>query len=225
MKVVLGFHFRGDNGLRDEIFKRLRPMVEGLYGFSASYDCDSGHTIYNRAASRNLVVRRALELEADVVVVCDADSIPERQPLERTIQSAFSDGGIWTPFDRVNQLSAFFIRRKTLRPEKLGAFHTYGPSFGGCYVARPSEWVRIGGMDERIEGWGYEDQIFLVAARTWALGHQFHSGTLYTFEHPRWVSAEKQAQNAYLRDRYNENCGNQEKIRELQAGSNHFRPN
>lgn len=222
MKVVLGFHYRGDK-YREPIFKQIRPVLEGYDLWDDIIECDSGHIPYNRSASRNLVVKQAIDRSADVVVVCDADSLPEREPLEKSIYAATTADGIFTPFDRVHQLSASFVRNLPHNILRMRPFNTYGPSFGGCYVTTPDNWIRAGGMDERICGWGYEDQIFLVAAKTFLSGHQLHPGNLLTFEHPRQHEINFRRANSELRDLYNENCGNKEKIRELQAGSNDWR--
>lgn len=223
MKVVLGFHFRGDR-FRDPIYQQIRPILEDYDLWDDIIECDSGHIPYNRSASRNLVVKEAIDRSADVVVVCDADSLPEKEPIEKSIYAASSDGGLWTPFDKVHQFSASFVRNLPYNILRLRPFNTYGPSFGGCYVATPPDWVGVGGMDERIQGWGYEDQIFLVAARTFLSGHNMYPGNLLTFEHPRQHDTDFRRANSELRDLYNENCGNKEKIRELQAGSNEWCP-
>src|SRR5690554_1258753 len=58
MRVLLGFHYRDDGSRRrEQIFGRVRPIVESLYSWDKVVVCDSGHTPYNRAASRNEVVK------------------------------------------------------------------------------------------------------------------------------------------------------------------------
>jgi hypothetical protein len=221
MKVVLGFHFRGDS-LREKIFERVKPIVRSLSLFSDVYDCDSGHAIYNRSASRNLVVKKALELGADVVVICDADSVPEQRPLEEAINECMVTGKLHVPFNTVKLLSPSHLNRKTIELSRLRAISSYGPSCGGVYVVRPQRWVEAGGMDERIVGWGYEDEIFLVSTTTFLGRYVSHPGNLYTFNHARRVLTDSVTTNSVLRDLYNKNIGNPTKIREIQRGSNDF---
>lgn len=219
MKVILGFHFR-DDGHRGLIFDIVRERVRQLFRFDDIFVYDSGHDPYSRSASRNLVIKRALEVSADVVVVCDADSIPEEQPLKEAINGAFQSSLFHVPFTTVRVLSPARLGRLPERLEYVRPIYSYGPSFGGCYVTRPQLWVDVGGMDERIVGWGYEDEIFLVATTTFSGQHVSHTGNLYTFNHSRGSYLSALSSNGALRDSYNENIGNKEKIRVLQRGSN-----
>lgn len=219
MRAVLGFHYRATPE-REIIYEAVRGLVSDLYAFDEVYECDSGQHPYSRAASRNLVVQRAIDTSADVVVICDADSVPQRDPLREAIESAHRDGRLHVPFTSVSVLSRSLLRRKTILFERSRSIYTYGPSCGGIYIIRPSEWVFLGGMDERIVGWGYEDEILLVAASTFLMGFVPHPGNLYTFNHSRGVDASSAPGNIELRDSYNQNSGNAEKIREIQRGSN-----
>jgi hypothetical protein len=217
MNVALGFHFR-DDGERGKIFEAIRERVESLYPFDEVLIVDSGHQPYNRAASRNLIVKRAIE--SDVVVVCDADSIPEEKPLREAIDGAYGSSLFHIPFQTVRVLSSSRVRRLPDNLKSVREIYRYGPSFGGCYVVRPQLWWDVGGMDERIVGWGYEDEIFLVATTTFSGKYVSHPGNLYTFNHSRGPDLDSRPPNGALRDSYNENIGNKEKIREIQRFSN-----
>src|SRR5690606_352334 len=63
-------------------------------------DADSGHTPFSRAGSRNHGAALAMAAGADVIVVCDADTIPEPGPLHAAIGQAATDGRLHTPDTR-----------------------------------------------------------------------------------------------------------------------------
>jgi len=223
LRVLLGFPFRGE-GVRRSVFDRVRPSVEGLYDFKYTFVYDSEHTPFNRAATRNGIAGYADICGYDVVVICDADSIPEEGPLTEAITACYNKGGLHIRFDKVRVMPARYAKSPPDRYQRKKPLYTYGPSCGGVFVIRPSEWVLAGGMDERIVGWGYEDEIFLVSVKTFLGKPTHYSGDLINFQHPRGGELDFTAHNTQLRDSYNQNVGNKTKIREIQRGSNLFTP-
>jgi len=223
LSVILGFPYRA-TPQRAAIFDQVRPLVEGLFDFNEVVIMDSGHDRFNRAASRNMIARYAINKMVHVVVICDADSIPDREVLKEAILEAQGDSDLHVPFDTVRVLPYGRFFREPTKYARMRPISTYGPSCGGCYVLRPNLWQTIGGMDERIEGWGFEDQIFLAAVNTFAGGPVYHVGDLTTIDHVRDVSDDHTAQNGDLVDRYHSVEGNQDEFRKVSAGSNGFRP-
>lgn len=224
MRVVLGVHFRGEND-RKIIFDLLRPHLEATFHYSEVIIVDSGHIPYNRAAGRNLIVEKALSVGADVVVIADADGVPQPEILSRAIHEANRDGKLHIPFDVVEIRTLPLLMKK---PRLLG-FGTphlrYGPSCGGIYVINPKSWVAAGGQDERIVGWGFEDECFIVSVRTFLGDYTCHPGILYGYAHTRQRESETVVlKNIALRDQYNALLFNKEALRELQRGSNRIRP-
>ncbi len=226
MRVLLGFHFRNDqSGVRGSIFDRVRPIVEDLYEWSGVIVADSGHPVYNRAASRNVIVREALKGEYDVVAIFDADSIPEQQALITAIREANQRNRIICPFNQVKVLSANTFLVKPKKYQRIKPVFEYGESFGGVYVTAPETWRYVGGMDERIEGWGFEDQILLSAAKTFLGGPAFVHGTLHNINHVRDMDSLKNDSNNALIRRYHAAEGKPDEFRAIQSGSNRFCPN
>lgn len=222
MKVLLGFHFRDDGIRRGEIFRRIRPIVEGLYPWSDVWVRDSGHDPYSRAASRNLIVREAEKSGFDVVVINDADSIPQSEALETAISRAYHNREIVVPFDNVHVLAVnnFFVRPD--RYETFRPLYKYGTSFGGVYVTTPQTWAYVGGMDERVIGWGFEDQIILSAVHTFLHGPVYVPGILFNVNHPRDTSSLKIESNDRLIREYHAAQGKIDEFRALQLGSNAY---
>jgi predicted glycosyltransferase involved in capsule biosynthesis len=221
MDVVLGFPFRGV-GERESIFSKVRPLVESMYPFSNVLVADSGHETFNRAATRNVIADWAIREQASVVVICDADSIPQEEVLRETIEMVYEDGQVRIPFDEVRVLPSNRFLRHPNRFEGIVPRLTYGPSCGGIYVLRPSLWRSLGGMDERIDGWGFEDRIFLCAINTFSEGPIFHVGNLYTVDHSRDIHNLKHPENNVLMDRYLAAEGNPSEFKLVSLGSNRF---
>jgi len=217
MRVLLGFHYRDDGSRRrEQIFGRVRPIVESLYSWDKVVVCDSGHTPYNRAASRNEVVKIAEQENFDVAVICDADSIPHKDSLAQAIDYALRYERLTIPFDRVKVLPAVRFNARPDRYAKLKPLYEYGESCGGIYVCTPSLWRRLGGMEERVVGWGFEDQIILSASITFASGPVFIPGVLYTINHPRDASSLRIESNDQLIRRYHAAEGKPALFREIQ---------
>src|SRR5690606_38651143 len=57
---------------------------------------DSSHPRFSRSGSRNAAVRAA---RSDVVVICDADTLPQEEVLKETIEAARSDHRLHLPYD------------------------------------------------------------------------------------------------------------------------------
>jgi hypothetical protein len=183
MRAMLAIPFRGNGGERERILGKTLELLRNLYNWQHVELFDTKHPVFNRAASRNLGVFSAEQYGCDVVVVCDADSIPEKEPLWAAIHSA-NDGIIHFPFTSVAEYPADRIHELD---STLSAARTLGtgwyPSQGGCWVATPKAWWEAGGMDERIIHWGPEDRAFLAAYRTLLGDSVRHEGMLVSVSH------------------------------------------
>lgn len=141
--------------------------------------------------SRNLGVRKAQEAGCDIVILNDADTIPELSSLLEAAKLAYSDNMVHNPYHlcktfTYEESKPYYDGLKELH-ELKGTEHV--TANGGIYVCTPQAWWSIGGMDEKFKQWGYEDSAFNYAhaiingvdiVRNWgtiySLGHepQFH---------------------------------------------------
>lgn len=144
---------------------------------------DSGHAEFNRAASRNAGVRAAGDV--DVVVLGDADTIPNPDALLAAITGAAADGLPHVALDKMAHLTATETTRLltggTITPRKVL------PHDSSCYAIRPAAWWRAGGQDERFTGWGGEDTSFTAACRTLLGPCVPHRGTAWALHHDETV--------------------------------------
>lgn len=140
--------------------------------------------VWNLAASRNDGVKKAQEAHCDVIIVNDADTIPEIGPLTKAIEECQKDGLIHLPFKIVNYLEEsetdVYLSGKT---EGLKARLFFG-GVSGVLVCKPETWWELGGQDEKFKQWGGEDDAFAIAHKIIKRAPMVdHSGLIYCFGH------------------------------------------
>lgn len=211
---MLAIPFRDDSdNTRLPAFQVVRERLATFYDFKHVLVVDSGHVPFNRAATRNLAVKQAEAMSADVIVLCDADSIPEKKPLGDAILDSYTDGLLHYPFNQVWEMTAKAIYLvkvgKSLDLLKNRAFCRYGPSQGGIWICRPDTWWAAGGQDPRLSGWGCEDRAMVASSNTLIGSPKHHEGVLMCLYHRR-PSLEEQwiPEDVELLHRYDNARGN-----------------
>ncbi|MFE3202231.1 glycosyltransferase family 2 protein [Embleya sp. NPDC059237] len=186
MNVAVVLPWRAADPARVRNHGHVRAYLRDHLPHATHLDTDSGHTPFSRAATRNHGIRRAAELGADVVVLCDADTLPDPDALHAAVEGA-ADGRLHLPHTSYRGLDEQGTT-DYLCGAPLAACGTelmMTGSTGGVLVVRPDAWALAGGMDERFTGWGCEDTAFLAAADT-LLGHSVrHSAQLVHLWHPK----------------------------------------
>jgi len=148
--------------------------------------------IWLPSASRNIGVKKAQEAGADIIIMNDADTIPEISSLLEAIEAANNDELIHLPYmdaKYLNEKSSeqYYNNEKPLQ-ECEHTFYPYPQSDGGIWVFKPQSWWDVGGMDEHFKQWGYEDRA-LHFAHYVIKGQAFvrHFGTIYSFNHKEQI--------------------------------------
>jgi hypothetical protein len=169
------------NAHHDTVRNHLRDLLPG----AIHLDVDSGHDPFSRAGSRNEGVRKAEEVGADVVVICDADTLVEAAPLHAAIEAA-TDGRLHLPYTWYRGLSRggtmAYLARVRLADCEAELEHEWAT--GGVLVTRPDAWWKAGGMDERFLAWGFEDAAYRTAADALLGPTVRHEGTIAHLWHP-----------------------------------------
>jgi hypothetical protein len=185
-----------DDGHRSAACQAVCGHLRSILPGSPLLLVDSGHETFNRSASRNLGVGRAGPEE--VVVVCDADTIPEAQSLKNAITRAY-DGRLHYPFAVVNYLTeagtALVLAGESPDPTRIE--FSIPSAQGGVMVMRASAWRAAGGMPEDFIGWGYEDNAWYAAVAK-AIGPPIHhAGVAWHLWHPhdRYAGTIEQTRN------------------------------
>ena len=185
-----------DDGARAQVCQyvcdRLRAMLPGV----GLVLCDSGHETFNRSASRNLGVKMAGHDE--IVVVCDADTIPDPSGLQTALVAALQ-GGLHYPCAVVNYLTeaGTELVLAGAAPDPARIEFSLPGAHGGCMVMLAKTWQELGGQDERFTGWGFEDNAWWATVRD-RVGHPtHHPGAAWHLWHPheRYAGTVEQTRN------------------------------
>jgi hypothetical protein len=183
-------------------------------------DVDTDHTPFCLAACRNNGVRRADEHGADVVVLADADTLPEREPLLEAIEQARYSRFVHLPYTEYRSLRATGTgQHRAGKPLQECDHLTVDGACSGVYVTTPATWWSHGGQDELFRGWAPEDAAWMCAHKT-LLGAEpvRHEGRVYALHHNSPVKNGPDFEAGYARIyRYHQAQGNPAAMRALIA--------
>lgn len=125
---------------------------------------DTDDDPFNLAAVRNLAVRTST---ADVVILADADTIPELGPLRTAIDLATDGRGTVLPYTEYWSLRADGSRQALAGVPLPRCNHLTIPgACSGVYVTTRQGWDRHHGQDEQFAGWGCEDAAWWITHTT-----------------------------------------------------------
>jgi hypothetical protein len=134
---------------------------------------DSGHTPFNRAASRNLAVREAERLGHWKLAITDADCIPTASAVKEAFATV-DDSAVHLPYRSCRVLN-----------DQGNPILELDFTCGGTYITTVNAWNTIGGQDERFTKWAPEDFAFSMAHRTLLGEMTRHDGVLLSLAHQR----------------------------------------
>lgn len=168
------------------------------------------------AACRNRAIREAPD--GAVVVINDADTLPEVAPLRAAIAAAASSPLVHLPYTEYRWLGAHGSAQVAAGVPLADCDHTViDGACSGVYVATASTWASHGGQDEGFRGWGFEDAAWRLAHIT-LLGAPpaRHPGRVFALHHRAEVreGAGYEA-NAARMQRYRDADGDRDAMAEL----------
>jgi hypothetical protein len=162
-------------------------------------------------------MRAAERCAADVVVLNDADTVPNLKALVAAIDGACNKGGLHFGLDRMQYLDA-----EQTDALYAGQWPTVEglPHDSSVYAIRPADYWAVGGQYERFTEWGGEDGAFTMTAEA-LLGVTWHPGTALSLWHEgacRDIGSKRWWGDTYpLHKRYLDARGNPEAMRALIA--------
>lgn len=169
---------------------------------------DTDDEPFGLAACRNRAMLEAAP--GTVVVIGDADTLPEPGPLRAAIEAARTSGLVHLPYDEYRWLGAGGSAQLAAGTPLQDCAHEVVPgACSGVYVAMPSTWAAHGGQDEGFRGWGFEDAAWRLAHET-LLGAPpvRHRGRVYALHHaPEQRAGTQYDANAARMERYREAAG------------------
>jgi len=223
VRVACVIPWRGGQPDRERHHQTVRAHLRELLPDAIHIDADNGAHPFSRAGSRNHGVRLAQDAGADVVVLCDADTLPERDPLMEAIGAA-RDGVLHLPYVHFRGLSmrgtAQYLGGIPLPECETESAHDWAT--GGVLVITPEAWWRAGGMDERMVGWGFEDTAFRIAADALLGPTVKHQGTIWHLYHKKTMGlgTPQHTANGKLARRYDQAHGDPDAVRKIVAEHN-----
>lgn len=198
----------------------VRAHLTALLPDALHLDVDSGHAPFSRAGSRNEGVRQAQAAGAEIVVLCDADTLPEPEPLHAAIAAAH-DGVLHLPYTWYRGLSQDGTRAYLAGTPADDCTTDWAHEWatGGVLVITPQAWWQAGGMDEGFTGWGFEDTAFRTAADALLGPTVKHHGTINHLWHPleSGLGSPLHVAGGQRMQRYVDATGNPDAIRALIA--------
>lgn len=218
MHVACVIPWRGGRRDRERHHQTVRNHLRALLPDAVHIDADNGAQPFSRAGSRNHGVRLAQDAGCDVVVICDADTLVEREPLLEAIE-ACSDGVLHLPYRRYRSLTKRGLAQynAALPLLECEVDHDHEYATGGVLVLLAESWWRAGGMDERYQGWGMEDTSYRIAADALLGPTVRHPGTItHLWHRPEWnLGSPQYNRNAAHMQRYVEAEGDAEAVRAI----------
>ena len=220
MTVAVVIPWRPGTPERNAHHEHVRAHLAELLPDAIHLDVDSGHDPFSRAGSRNEGVRLAQIAGADVVVLCDADTLPEAEALHAAIDGA-TDGRLHLPYTWYRGLSRDgtidYLAGTPGADCVVDLEHEWAT--GGVLVIQPDAWWAMGGMDERFVAWGFEDAAARICADALIGPTVKHAGTITHLWHPSEVGhgSPQHVANGQLCQRYVDATGNPDAVRALIA--------
>jgi hypothetical protein len=153
---------------RDDAWARVEAQWLG-YGWPLIV-ADDGGDPFARGASVNLA---ATQIDADVYVIADADTLISPDQVEEAVELAVGAPGLVVAFDR------YLYLRENGRV-KFFMEHTVS----SCVAVSHRTWELAGGFDGRFRAWGYEDAAFEAACSTLAGPTRWVHGDVRHIWHP-----------------------------------------
>lgn len=145
-------------------FKEVVKWYKQNFPDSTIYFPNRKGELWNPSGTRNDGMRMAESDGCDIVIMNDADTIPQIKPLQEAISAAIRDNMIHTAYTHFRLLGKEGTDQyfNGTRIEKC----SHQKYFGGCFginICTPQAWWRVGGMDEKFLQWGYEDTCMEIA--------------------------------------------------------------
>lgn len=210
---------------REPLFQALRKWyAENLDKDVLSFDAPKIGTdeirntrFFNTAAARNRCVK---ESPTEIVVINDADTIPNKQAILQAVEYVYETGKTCLPYTRYNHVSypatMRYLKGVRIKPQDC---RIYRPAVGGIVVTTKTMWDRHNGQDERMFGWGYQDTAWSISYQT--LFGDLHriDADIYSLSHQLAERGENILNNKGHFQNYERARGDVEQMKLLIAGN------
>jgi hypothetical protein len=179
-KVRICVPYCPDDGRRDRLWAFTRQWICDNYKLGPVVVCDAGGE-FSRAKSRNMAADTADDW--DVLLFHDADTLAHPDAVERAIQTAHVTnqmviaGDAFIYMDQASSDRILAGGPLFPRPVSFDEHGCYARPCSGVFAVGRELWEATGGYVESLQGWGYEDLVFLTMCgifgqgNTWVPNH------------------------------------------------------
>jgi hypothetical protein len=161
---------------REPIWQEVRGHLADLHLPIFTGDSHPGRP-FNRSEARNVAAERAGDW--DVALFVDADTYVPLEQADFALEMAATHHSLVYPYTR-------FVSMNPITGEARERTSAGFPHSGNVALSADA-YSDLGGWDERISGWGYEDGALAVLARQVFGSEQCVMGTVASIEHTRTV--------------------------------------
>lgn len=181
MSFSVLFGYYGDDGPRDRLFGWVLKWWRANFPEAQVCMGRNFDEPFHRGRARN---DAALNARRDVLVIADADTIPDAAAVAAAVQAVTDREAPWVlpyaenSYFNLSESSTQWVlgcnpATTTIpAPTNPEAFEHQITSWAGCLVVPRVAFEAVGGYDERFTGWGYEDNAFRIALDTIVGKHQ-----------------------------------------------------
>lgn len=172
---------------RVRLFEAVMDWYQKHLPSATIYLCDAPGEYWQPSTSRNLGVAQATRDNCDVIIMNDADTIPQIIPLMEAIDSCRATGMIHNPYNVCVSLTQEGTDDYINNHNKLIKCQFSNSSTLACFgviVFTSKTWYELGGMDEKFLQWGPEDRA-MEYVHSIIKGQEFvhHSGVIWCLYH------------------------------------------
>lgn len=175
---------------RDRIWRFVQAWIHTNYDYPI-YESDSDGKRFSVAQARNRAARIAGDW--DVAILHDADTIAHPEAIGLAVDLAAGtdkmvvSGDAHMYCDRPSSHRIMFSGVPMFgRPDSFDQRGVYEKPCSGIVAVNRDVWESTGGYVETLNGWGYEDLVFLQCCGLFAAGHTWIPGhiTLHLWHPP-----------------------------------------
>lgn len=183
MRTVILTPFRPSTANEERLRNWLwvQNWIRDNYPYSM-FQADSPGSVFSPAAARNAAVRAAGDW--DVAVFHDSDTIAHPDAVAQAVDLAANSMQMVVAGDSHMYCDATSSQRiirsgspAFARPDSFDEHGIYAKPCSGVFAVNRELFDRVGGYVESLQGWGYEDLVFLQCCgifgdgNTWIPGH------------------------------------------------------
>lgn len=168
------------NPRRQHLWDWVRGWIADNYGFPV-FTADSDGAVFSAAQARNRAA--ALAGDWDVALFHDADTFAHPVAVERAVKLAASSSKMVVSADSHMYCDKASTNRMLssgdaafARPASFDNRGVYERPCSGIVAVGRDTFEAVGGYVESLEGWGYEDLVFLQCCNLFAGGHTWVDG-------------------------------------------------